>query len=164
MPSYKNLVFKGGGVRGIAYLGALKYFYENGLMRSVERVAGTSAGAITATVLALNFPDFDSIKDISDSLDYRKIPAEGDPDADQKKLATANPRALKKLSLGIFGNLQCSLRLIQGKRLVFERIPVYLGKIAHSEAIRRAKGSVHVQGISGNPPFMSAAGHSSTFS
>lgn len=115
MPSYRNLVFKGGGVRGIAYLGALKYLYENGLMRSVERVAGTSAGAITATLLALNLDDFDSIKAISDSLDYRKVPAEGNLNVERDTLAKVNPHALKKLSLGIFNNLQCSVRLIQEK-------------------------------------------------
>lgn len=115
MPSYRNLVFKGGGVRGVAYLGALKYLYENGLMRSVERTAGTSAGAITATVLALNFQSFDEIKTISDSLDYRKVPAEGSLNVEHEKLIKVNPHALKKLSLGIFGNLQCSVRLIQEK-------------------------------------------------
>ena len=56
MPSYKNLVFKGGGVRGIAYVGALKYLYENGLTRSLERVAGTSAGAITAINVGVRAP------------------------------------------------------------------------------------------------------------
>lgn len=103
MPIYRNFVFKGGGVRGVAYLGALKYIYENGLMRSVERVAGTSAGAITAAILALNFRNHDSIKTIGDSLDYRKVPAEGDLSADQAK------------SLGVFKSLQCSMRLVQAK-------------------------------------------------
>jgi len=115
MPSYRNLVFKGGGVRGVAYLGALKYLYENGLMRSVERTAGTSAGAITATILALNFENFGSIKTISDSLDYRKVPAEGYLNVEHEKLIKVNPRALKTLSLGIFKNVQCSVRLIQEK-------------------------------------------------
>ena len=115
MPSYKNLVFKGGGVRGVSYLGALKYLYENGLMRSVRRTAGTSAGAITATILALNFENYGSIKTISDSLDYRKVPAEGNLDVENQKLMKVNPRALTSLSRGIFKNLQCSVRLIQEK-------------------------------------------------
>ncbi|KFO67772.1 phospholipase, partial [Smithella sp. SCADC] len=54
MAHYRNLVFKGGGVRGIAYLGALQYLYEHNYMQHVERVAGTSAGAITALATALN--------------------------------------------------------------------------------------------------------------
>jgi len=36
MARYRNLVFKGGGVRGIAYLGALKYLYEHGLMSTMN--------------------------------------------------------------------------------------------------------------------------------
>jgi NTE family protein len=49
----RNLVFEGGGVKGIAYGGALKTMNEMGLLDEVLRVAGTSAGAITATLLAL---------------------------------------------------------------------------------------------------------------
>ena len=40
MARYRNLVFKGGGVRGVAYLGALKYLYEHRFMRTIERVVG----------------------------------------------------------------------------------------------------------------------------
>jgi NTE family protein len=45
-----NLVFQGGGVRGIAYAGALEYIPDN--MR-VNGVAGTSAGSIVAALLAI---------------------------------------------------------------------------------------------------------------
>ena len=115
MPSFRNLVFKGGGVRGVAYLGALKYLYENGLMRSVKRTAGTSAGAITATILAFNFENYGSIKTISDSLDYRKVPAEDILNVEHEKLVKVNPGSLKTLSLGITKNVKCSVRLIQEK-------------------------------------------------
>ncbi len=124
MPSYKNLVFKGGGVRGIAYVGALKYLYENGLTRSLERVAGTSAGAITALVLALNPESFSEIKRIADSLDYRKVPSEGEKSEQGAKgsqgeggsaLARAAQLWQKSQSLGIVKNLQCTLRLVQDK-------------------------------------------------
>ena len=49
---YKNLVFSGGGVRGIAYLGALEMLDEYGIIENIQRVAGTSAGAITATIVS----------------------------------------------------------------------------------------------------------------
>ena len=52
---YKNLVFEGGGVRGIAYAGALKVLDQRGILRSVERVGGTSVGAITALLLAVGY-------------------------------------------------------------------------------------------------------------
>jgi len=50
---FKNLVFEGGGVKGIAYAGAIKVLEKKGVMPGVVRVAGTSAGAITAVLLAL---------------------------------------------------------------------------------------------------------------
>lgn len=53
--SYKNLIFEGGGVRGIAYAGALHVLEERGLLRSIERVGGTSVGSITALLLAVGY-------------------------------------------------------------------------------------------------------------
>ncbi len=51
----ENLVLQGGGPKGIAYVGALQELQERGQLRELRRVAGTSAGAITATLLALNY-------------------------------------------------------------------------------------------------------------
>lgn len=50
---FRNLVFEGGGVKGIAYAGALRVLESKGIMADITRVAGTSAGAITATLVAL---------------------------------------------------------------------------------------------------------------
>ena len=44
----KNLVFEGAGVRGIAYAGAIMELENNKLISQIEKVGGTSAGAITA--------------------------------------------------------------------------------------------------------------------
>jgi NTE family protein len=51
----RNLVFGGGGVRGVAYVGALEVLEGRGMLRSVGRVGGTSAGAITALLVALGY-------------------------------------------------------------------------------------------------------------
>ena len=59
---FKNLVFEGGGVKGIAYGGALTKLDELGVFSNIERVAGTSAGAITATLMAIGY----SAQEISD--------------------------------------------------------------------------------------------------
>lgn len=50
-----NLVFEGGGVKGIAYVGALRVLDQKGYLKNVEKVAGTSAGAITALLLGVGF-------------------------------------------------------------------------------------------------------------
>ena len=50
---YTNLVFEGGGVKGVAYAGALEELESAGILAQVTAVAGTSAGAITAALVAL---------------------------------------------------------------------------------------------------------------
>ena len=51
----ENLVFKGGGPKGIAYVGVIEKLEELGYLSYVKRVAGTSAGAITATLLSMGY-------------------------------------------------------------------------------------------------------------
>ena len=70
---FKNLILKGGGVRGISYLGALSVLYDKEIISQIERVAGSSAGAITALIIALNF-DKETTVDIANSLDFKKVP------------------------------------------------------------------------------------------
>lgn len=52
---FKNLVFEGGGVKGIAYIGAMQVLHEKGILPAIQRVGGTSAGAINATLFALGY-------------------------------------------------------------------------------------------------------------
>lgn len=53
--TYRNLVMEGGGIKGIAYGGALKELENRGIMESIVRVAGTSAGAIQASLVAVGY-------------------------------------------------------------------------------------------------------------
>lgn len=52
---FENLVFEGGGVKGIAYVGALEVLEEEGIMDSVKNVAGSSVGAIAAVLVGLGY-------------------------------------------------------------------------------------------------------------
>lgn len=52
---YKNLVFEGAGIRGIAYGGVIAELEKRGIMAGIEKVGGTSAGAITAMMLSLGY-------------------------------------------------------------------------------------------------------------
>jgi NTE family protein len=70
---YRNLVFKGGGVRGIAYMGALEVLDEYRIVENIQRVAGTSAGAIAAALFSLRL-GIPETKDLFNSLDLQKIP------------------------------------------------------------------------------------------
>ena len=61
---YYNLALEGGGIRGIAYGGALKELEEHHVLQGIKRVAGTSAGAIQAALLAVGYTP-DEITDIT---------------------------------------------------------------------------------------------------
>jgi NTE family protein len=60
----ENLVFEGGGVKGLAFCGALQVLEEKGIMSEVKRVAGSSAGAITAGLLTCGFTPHDILEEV----------------------------------------------------------------------------------------------------
>ncbi len=64
---YADGVFEGGGVRGVAFLGALRCCHDLGIRW--RKLAGTSAGAITAAVLATDL-SIDDLEDLLGQLDY----------------------------------------------------------------------------------------------
>jgi NTE family protein len=70
--NFRNLVFEGGGVKGIAYLGALEVLEERGILADIERIGGTSAGAINAIILGLGFSG-EEARDIIWSLDFNNF-------------------------------------------------------------------------------------------
>ena len=69
---FRNLIFEGGGVKGIAYSGALAVPKQRGILRRIQRVGGASAGAINATLLALGY-SLEEIRDILAKLDFRNF-------------------------------------------------------------------------------------------
>lgn len=72
MATIKNLAFKGGGVLGIAYAGAIQVLQDKQILQGIERVAGTSAGAITAMLVSLRYSAED-IKGIVNSTSFKKF-------------------------------------------------------------------------------------------
>ncbi|EKQ67863.1 putative esterase of the alpha-beta hydrolase superfamily [Leptolyngbyaceae cyanobacterium JSC-12] len=65
-----DAVFEGGGVKGIGLVGAVAVIEENGY--TFENVAGTSAGAIVASLIAAGYKAND-IKDILLNLDFNQL-------------------------------------------------------------------------------------------
>ncbi|XP_035660286.1 uncharacterized protein LOC118404993 [Branchiostoma floridae] len=63
---FENLVLKGGGAKGIAYIGACKVLDEAGILPNIKRFAGTSAGAITATLLAIGMSPQEMLEVLSE--------------------------------------------------------------------------------------------------
>jgi len=63
---YRNLVMEGGGIRGIAYGGALAELDRQGVLAGIRRVGGTSAGAIQAALLAVGYSPAEIIAVVND--------------------------------------------------------------------------------------------------
>lgn len=63
---------EGGGVKGIAYLGAMEVLEQKGILGQIKRVGGTSAGAINALLLGLGYSNNET-KEILWQLDFRKF-------------------------------------------------------------------------------------------
>ncbi|MEX2231977.1 MAG: patatin-like phospholipase family protein [Cyclobacteriaceae bacterium] len=51
----KNLVLDCAGIKRIAYAGAIRYLEEKEMIGNIEKVGGTSAGAIAALAVALGY-------------------------------------------------------------------------------------------------------------
>jgi predicted acylesterase/phospholipase RssA len=60
-----NLVFKGGGVLGAAYAGAITALEDEGKLQGVKAVAGTSAGSLVALLLSLKYSPIINLMTIS---------------------------------------------------------------------------------------------------
>ena len=67
--NFRNLVFEGGGVKGIAYMGAFEVLNEREIVSGIRRIGGTSAGAINAILLGLGFTPKET-KDIMWALNF----------------------------------------------------------------------------------------------
>ena len=77
----KNLVFEGGGMRGVSYAGALMELEKQGFLDSIQNIGGTSVGAIAAMMLAIGYS----------------------PDEIEKEIAEANPRKFNDGTVLFFG-------------------------------------------------------------
>jgi NTE family protein len=52
---YKNLVLEGGGVRGLAYAGVFSVLEEKNILQHIEKVGGSSAGAIAGMLVSIGY-------------------------------------------------------------------------------------------------------------
>jgi NTE family protein len=67
-----NLVFEGGGVLGIAYVGGIKILEEKGILQSIKNFAGTSSGSMIASLLACKC-DINRLESIIRNLDFKRF-------------------------------------------------------------------------------------------
>jgi len=65
-----NLVFEGGGIKGLCYIGALRYLESRGM--KINKCAGTSIGAIIASLVVAGYSSIE-LEQIVSSLDVDKL-------------------------------------------------------------------------------------------
>lgn len=70
--NFRNLIFEGGGVKGVAYIGAIEILNNEGILEKILRAGGTSAGAITALLISLNYNP-EEIKKIFLDLEFKEF-------------------------------------------------------------------------------------------
>lgn len=69
---FENLVFEGGGVKGIAYGGVLELLEAKGIMPQIKKTSGASAGAIAALLVGLGCRSAEVTKILSE-MDFKKF-------------------------------------------------------------------------------------------
>jgi predicted acylesterase/phospholipase RssA len=66
-----DLVFEGGGAKGTVFVGAIEVFEKEGC--EFGRLLGTSAGAITATLLAAGYKSQEMLKALGETVDGKPV-------------------------------------------------------------------------------------------
>jgi NTE family protein len=74
----RNLAIKGGGIKGIAYVGAIQELDAAKHFKGIQRVAGTSAGALMACMIACGYTSA-QIEELMFSLDFKKLASGSNP-------------------------------------------------------------------------------------
>jgi predicted acylesterase/phospholipase RssA len=72
-PPVENLVLEGGGVKGLVYGGALKEMENNNQLSQLKRVAGSSAGGIAATLLAVGYSPDELMDILANKIDFKEL-------------------------------------------------------------------------------------------
>ena len=90
-----DLVFEGGGVKGVGLAGALAELEEQGY--APQNIAGTSAGAITAALLAAGYRG-EELREIVMELDFRQFQDKAWEDKSLEEILSAPPSALAGLT------------------------------------------------------------------
>lgn len=67
-----NLVLEGGGVKGIAYCGAIRALEEEKVLSDMKNIIGSSVGSIIALGITLGLSS-DKLLDLMNKLDFNKI-------------------------------------------------------------------------------------------
>jgi len=106
---FKNLVFQGGGIKTFAYHGVVETLDDYGVLPQIERVAGTSAGAVMAVYLSFRLSIQETIE-LFKQIDYARIPL---PTADKEQKGLPSKIIKGELLDKVVGNVDAVSRLLK---------------------------------------------------
>lgn len=129
-PPITSLVLSGGGAKGAAYPGAIQALEAQGKLEGIRTLSGSSAGAITAALLAagMNASEF---KALSDEMDFislldspiKKISLAQHMNGDLGKAIATGLEKIKLGKVGSFLELMCNIfPRLQSDAVPLERI------------------------------------------
>ncbi len=99
-----TLCFSGGGAKGIAYSGVLKYLVEKDKMKNITRFVGTSAGSITAGLFSLDWKgDYEKLENIISNTNFANFVAKDQMFEDTNISGLLNIMAGGHYTGGIYG-------------------------------------------------------------
>ena len=101
----KNLAFQGGGSKTYAYHGALMALEEQGILDQIERVVGTSAGAMLGAIISFRL-DMAETMAIYAGMDFSKMMGTAVPRHEEslstvRRLDLSNPPGLVIISISL---------------------------------------------------------------
>lgn len=70
---YNKLILSGGALKGLLTLGSLQYFYDNNLLNNIDKLIGTSVGAIICFLIAIGYTPIEIIVSICTSRIFEKV-------------------------------------------------------------------------------------------
>ncbi len=116
---FKNLVFQGGGVKSYVYHGVLPVLEKEDILPQIDRVAGSSAGALMAVMLCFRLSAAETI-DLYRTVEYDKI----------RSLVPELEESVKEA----FGPLENGLARVKGNLDAIARLVRRFGLYAHDYA------------------------------
>ncbi|MGB7606700.1 MAG: patatin-like phospholipase family protein [Lutisporaceae bacterium] len=143
----ENLVFSGGGTKGVAYVGVLRVLDQMCISQKIKRYAGASAGAIVAALLAIGMSTDEIEKNLPTSFMKFLDPEKGS--------AEDIIRELERIGKLLEGSIDLwdILKVIWNSGLVIDPEKAHMGLFQGIAFLDWLKACFESQKISGNITF-----------
>lgn len=143
----ENLVFSGGGTKGVAYVGVLRVLDKMGITGQIKRYAGASAGAITAALLAIGMTTDEIEKNLPTSFMQFLDPEKGTADDVIKEL--------ERIGKALTGSIDFwdIIKILWNSELILKPEEEHMGLFQGNAFLNWLKGCFALKKFSGDITF-----------